>query len=170
GIDCGCGVGGTNLGGLPEAIGPCGITVPNADTSAMARALRSLLEDDSLRADYRSFAPVHLARHSRRDVARSYLRVLESAARLPSRANQSFRAYEQGYTPIRSRAEAYLTAYRSAPHAVEMASVASCAFWRTRNSLAAVPCRSSTSGDGHRSRRRRLFILFATIGSTLHRV
>jgi glycosyltransferase involved in cell wall biosynthesis len=40
---------GTNLGGLSEAIGPCGVTVPIADTSAMARALRSLLEDDSLR-------------------------------------------------------------------------------------------------------------------------
>jgi glycosyltransferase involved in cell wall biosynthesis len=45
GIPCGCVVVGTNLGGLPEAIGPCGVTVPNADTSAMARALRSLLAD-----------------------------------------------------------------------------------------------------------------------------
>ena len=61
GIACGCVVVGTSLGGLPEAIGPCGVTVPNADTSAMARALRSLLEDDSLRAGYRSCAPVHLA-------------------------------------------------------------------------------------------------------------
>ena len=97
GIACGCVVVGTNLGGLPEAIGPCGVTVPNADTSAMARALRSLLENDRLRADYRSCAPVHLARHSRLEVARSYLRVLESAARLASRptyASQSFRTYE----------------------------------------------------------------------------
>ena len=84
GIACGCVVVGTDLGGLPEAIGPCGITVPNADISAMARALRSLLEDDGLRADYRSFAPVHLARHSRSEVARSYLRVLESVAGIPS--------------------------------------------------------------------------------------
>jgi len=80
GIACGCAVVGTALGGLPEAIGPCGITVPNADTSAMGRALRSLLEDDSLCADYRSSAMVHLARHSRPEVVRSYLRVLESAA------------------------------------------------------------------------------------------
>ena len=70
GIACGCVVVGTNLGGLPEAIGPCGVTVPNADTSAMARALRSLLEDDSLRADYPSSASVHLIRHSRSEVAR----------------------------------------------------------------------------------------------------
>ena len=84
GIACGCVVVGTDLGGLPEAIGRCGITVPNADISAMARALRSLLEDDGLRANYRSFAPVHLARHSRSEVARSYLRVLESVAGIPS--------------------------------------------------------------------------------------
>jgi len=86
GIACGCVVVGTALGGLPEAIGPCGVTVPNADTSAMARALRSLLEDDSLLVGYRSRAPVHLARHSRPNVARSYLNVLESAAGLGSRA------------------------------------------------------------------------------------
>jgi glycogen(starch) synthase len=82
GIACGCAVVGTSLGGLPEAIGPCGITVPNADTAAMALALRSLLEDDSLRAGYRSGAPAHLARHSRLNVARSYLNVLESVATL----------------------------------------------------------------------------------------
>jgi len=81
GIACGCVVVGTNLGGLPEAIGPCGVTVPNGDSHAMARALRSLLENDSLRARYRFGAPVHLARHSRPNVARGYLNVLESAAR-----------------------------------------------------------------------------------------
>ena len=89
GIACGCVVVGTNLGGLPEAIGPCGVTVPNGDTSAMARALRSVLEDDSLRAGYRSGAAVHLARHLSSNVARGYLSVLESATRLSSRATQS---------------------------------------------------------------------------------
>ena len=89
GIACGCVIVGTSLGGLPEAIGPCGVTVPNADTSAMARALRSVLEDGSLRAGYRSGAAVHLARHSRPNVARRYLSVLESTASLSSRATQS---------------------------------------------------------------------------------
>jgi glycosyltransferase involved in cell wall biosynthesis len=84
GIACGCAVVGTALGGLPEAIGPCGLTVPNADSRAMARALKSLLEDDGLRANCRSGAPVHLARHSRAGVARSYLKVLESAVSLSS--------------------------------------------------------------------------------------
>jgi glycosyltransferase involved in cell wall biosynthesis len=86
GIACGCVVVGTSLGGLPEAIGPCGVTVPNANPTAMAVALKSLLEDDSLRARYRCGAPAHLARHSRLNVARSYLNVLESAAGLTSRA------------------------------------------------------------------------------------
>jgi glycogen synthase len=86
GIACGCVVVGTSLGGLPEAIGPCGVTVPNADTSAMAQTLRSLLEDDSLRAGYRSGAPVHLARHSRANVTRSYLNVLEAATSLSAQA------------------------------------------------------------------------------------
>ena len=86
GIACGCVVVGTNLGGLPEAIGPCGVTVPSADRSAMARAIKLLLEDESLGARYRSYVSVHLARHSRLNVARGYLNVLESAASLSSRA------------------------------------------------------------------------------------
>jgi glycogen(starch) synthase len=80
GIACGCAVVGTSLGGLPEAIGPCGLTVPNADAGAMAQALKTLLEDDGARAKYRSGAPGHLARHSRGNVARSYLNVLKTAA------------------------------------------------------------------------------------------
>jgi glycosyltransferase involved in cell wall biosynthesis len=97
GIACGCAVVGTALGGLPEAIGPCGVTVPNTDAAAMARALKSLLEDEGLLASYRSCAPLHLARHSRATVARDYLDVLGSAAGLPSRAKgvvHSIRAYE----------------------------------------------------------------------------
>jgi glycogen synthase len=86
GIACGCAVVGTSLGGLPEAIGPCGVTVPNADPAAMARALKSLLENDRMRADYRFCAPLHLARHSRANVARSYLNVLEAATGLGSKA------------------------------------------------------------------------------------
>jgi glycosyltransferase involved in cell wall biosynthesis len=84
GIACGCVIIGTRLGGLPEAIGKCGLTIPKADKSAMARAIKLLLEDDGLRARYRSYAPVHLARHSRLEVASRYLRVLESTAGITS--------------------------------------------------------------------------------------
>jgi glycogen(starch) synthase len=86
GIACGCVIVGSHIGGLPEAIGPCGITVPTEDRWALAREIKLLLEDDSLRARYRSCAPVHLSRHSRVNIARSYLNVLESAASHFSRA------------------------------------------------------------------------------------
>jgi len=80
GIACGCVVVGTNLGGLPEAIGPCGITVDNGDSEAIARALESLLGNERLRQHYRSGARDHLARHSRSTVSKMYLDVLRSVA------------------------------------------------------------------------------------------
>lgn|SRR5262249_52977917 len=83
GIACGCVIVGTNRGGLPDAIGPVGITVPSADSTAMARALKALLENGRMLARYRSFAPAHLARHSRAVVAREYLNVLSAAAAMP---------------------------------------------------------------------------------------
>jgi glycosyltransferase involved in cell wall biosynthesis len=48
----------TEVGGLPEALGPsrAGLLVPAGDVPAMAAALRRWLEDDSLRADLRAAA------------------------------------------------------------------------------------------------------------------
>jgi glycosyltransferase involved in cell wall biosynthesis len=76
GIACGCVVVGTHRGGLPEAIGPAGVTVPSSDGAAMAQALKLLLQDDDMLARHRSCAPSHLARHSRAVVARGYLDLL----------------------------------------------------------------------------------------------
>jgi glycogen synthase len=81
GIACGCVVVGTDHGGLPEAIGACGLTVPNADSAAMAGALKTLLEDDDVLERYRSHAPAHLERHSRAVVAGDYLNVLRTIVR-----------------------------------------------------------------------------------------
>jgi glycogen(starch) synthase len=80
GMACGCIVVGTNRGGLPEAIGQGGIVVPNGDSVAMGQAIKQLLQDDSLRTEYRSRAPAHLARHAQTRVARAYLDVLKSVA------------------------------------------------------------------------------------------
>ena len=80
GIACGCVIVGSHIGGLPESIGPCGITVPTEDRWALARGIKMVLENDSLRARCRACAPVHLSRYSRANIARSYLNVLESAA------------------------------------------------------------------------------------------
>jgi glycogen(starch) synthase len=76
---CGCAVVGSSGGGLPEAIGPCGVTFPNNDASALARVLEELLTDDRRLAPFRAGAEAHLARHRPREVARAYLKVFEQA-------------------------------------------------------------------------------------------
>jgi glycogen synthase len=79
GIACGCVVVGSEKGGLPRAIGPCGITVPNGDVNALAKALQRVLTDEALRGQFRAAAPEHLARHSVQAVGAAYLKVIEGA-------------------------------------------------------------------------------------------
>lgn len=81
GAACGCVVVGSDQGGLPEAIGPCGATFPNGDAPALADLLGRLLGDPELRGRLCAAAPPHLAKHRRRAVAEAYLGVLERAAR-----------------------------------------------------------------------------------------
>jgi len=78
GIACGCVVVGTNRGGLPEAIGPCGRVVPGGDPVALAESISNLLEGDELDR-YRNQAPGHLALHTGGRVVEKYLEVLRSA-------------------------------------------------------------------------------------------
>lgn len=77
GAACGCVVVGSDLGGLPDAIGPCGLTFPNHDARALADALRRALTDDALRDRVQAGAPAHLERHSPRQIARRYLELFE---------------------------------------------------------------------------------------------
>jgi glycosyltransferase involved in cell wall biosynthesis len=72
-IACGCVVVGSAEGGLPEAIGPCGLTFPNGNEAALAAVLRELLENPQRVAELRSGAGAHLGRFSRREVAKTYL-------------------------------------------------------------------------------------------------
>lgn len=81
GAACGCVVVGSESGGLKDAIGPCGVTVPNGDAGALARALAELLSDPARRMHYQQAAPGHLTRHMPEAVARAYLKVFEAAAR-----------------------------------------------------------------------------------------
>jgi glycosyltransferase involved in cell wall biosynthesis len=64
GLACGCVAIGTQSGGLPEAIGPCGLVVPQNDPAALAQALTRLLDDPALHGNFRTATPVHLARFS----------------------------------------------------------------------------------------------------------
>ncbi len=81
GIACGCVIVGSEKGGLPDAIGPCGITFPNGDAAALAEALARLLTEESLRTRCRAGADAHLARHDVQAVAAAYLEVLAGALR-----------------------------------------------------------------------------------------
>lgn len=78
GIGCGCVVVGSSGGGLTDAIGPCGVTFPNANVEALARVLTPLLENPAALAPYLEAAPAHLEKHSAPNVARAYLKVFES--------------------------------------------------------------------------------------------
>lgn len=76
GIACGCAVIGSAGGGLPEAIGPCGVTFPNGDAAALAKKIPSLLsEPDQIKA-YQENAERHLANYKPETVARQYLQLM----------------------------------------------------------------------------------------------
>lgn len=87
GIACGCVVVGSESGGLPEAIGSCGLTFPNGDSQALADLLAELLSSEEKFSSFRAAAEAHLARHRPAEVARAYLKVFENAVRqrLPQR-------------------------------------------------------------------------------------
>ena len=78
GIACGCVVVGTQGGGLPDAIGPRGLTVANNSAEALAEALGTLSRDSRHVARLRDAAPAHLARHRPETVARQYLAIFEA--------------------------------------------------------------------------------------------
>jgi glycosyltransferase involved in cell wall biosynthesis len=73
GIACGCAVVGSNEGGLPEAIGPCGVTFPNGSADSLADAIDGLLRDARQLAAMREAATAHLAKHAPDAIARLYL-------------------------------------------------------------------------------------------------
>jgi glycogen(starch) synthase len=73
GIACGCVVAGSAGGGLPEAIGPCGLTFPNGDATALAERLEWLLRSPNERNRLLAHAPDHLLKFHPTTVAQSYL-------------------------------------------------------------------------------------------------
>ena len=80
GIACGCVVIGSQEGGLPEAIGPCGLTFSNGDSAALAERLGELFDNHSRREQFRAAAAPHLAQFHSRTVAARYLELLRGLA------------------------------------------------------------------------------------------
>ena len=78
GIACGCVVVGSSGGGLPEAIGPCGVTFPNGNVDALADVLDKLLGDSNESARLRANAPAHLARFQPATIANAYVDLFQS--------------------------------------------------------------------------------------------
>jgi glycogen(starch) synthase len=77
GIACGCSVVGSSGGGLPEAIGPCGITYPNNQPEALAAALSQVLNAPSSDSAIVN-ASTHLGAHFADRIALQYSTVVES--------------------------------------------------------------------------------------------
>ncbi|HEY2737883.1 MAG TPA: glycosyltransferase, partial [Thermoanaerobaculia bacterium] len=77
GIACGCVVVASAGGGLPEAVGPCGLTFPNGDTEALANELEHLLRDPETSRSLLLHASDHLALHRAGTIASAYLSVFE---------------------------------------------------------------------------------------------
>jgi glycogen synthase len=81
GIACGCAVVGSNRGGLPEAIGPCGVTFPNGSADSLAEVLERLLDGNSgFVSALLDQAPGHLSKHAPDVVARRYLEIFDPEA------------------------------------------------------------------------------------------
>jgi glycogen(starch) synthase len=81
GIAAGCVVVASSAGGLPEAVGPCGLLFPNGDASALASDIRDLLSNTSLQERLRSGGAKHLEQFQPEIVAKKYLDVFYPALR-----------------------------------------------------------------------------------------
>ena len=77
GAAAGCVVLGSDGGGLPEAIGPAGITFRRGDVGDLAEKLEYLLRHCEDWQRYRDAADAHLVQHQPEQVARRYLEVFE---------------------------------------------------------------------------------------------
>jgi glycosyltransferase involved in cell wall biosynthesis len=74
-IASGCPVVASNTGGLPEAVGECGLLAPPDDPVALAEAIERALRKD-VRRDLRSAMSAHVDRHRIDRIATDYLHLL----------------------------------------------------------------------------------------------
>jgi glycogen synthase len=76
GIATGCVVVGSDSGGLPEAIGQCGLVAQTGKPEALADAIERVLTDSDLVEKLKVNAPDHLNRHLPKRVAADYLAII----------------------------------------------------------------------------------------------
>jgi glycosyltransferase involved in cell wall biosynthesis len=80
GIACGCAVIASAGGGLPEAVGPCGLTFPNGDAERLAASMAQLVASAGAREQLTARAPDHLRHFTTEAIAARYLRLFQAAA------------------------------------------------------------------------------------------
>ncbi len=73
GIAAGCVIVASRTGGLPEAVGPCGVLVPPNDPEALAQGIR---DATAQRADLQAHRDAHLEQFTIDTIAEQYLAVL----------------------------------------------------------------------------------------------
>ncbi|MBL9131441.1 MAG: glycosyltransferase family 4 protein [Verrucomicrobiaceae bacterium] len=78
---CGCVVVASHAGGLPEAVGPAGMTFKRGDVDDLAEKLRWLLEDKNRLKPFLEANPAHLALHHPKAVAERYLEVFRKVVK-----------------------------------------------------------------------------------------
>jgi glycogen synthase len=80
GMACGCIVIGSNAGGLPEAIGSCGLTFKPLDPIDLANQIELVLSDRLGPREFETAAQSHLARHTPDAIARRFEQLFDSRA------------------------------------------------------------------------------------------
>lgn len=78
GLAAGCALAASNVDGLPEAVGDCGLLFPANDVPAAAAALKQLLHDPGLRQRLVAGRDRHLQRFLPQTSARNYLDYFDS--------------------------------------------------------------------------------------------
>lgn len=76
GLACGCIVIGSNEGGLPEAIGPGGVTYTPGDHNALSAAILAAVGRPNLTDDESSAVAAHLRGHEPSAIAKAYLDIM----------------------------------------------------------------------------------------------
>ncbi len=79
GVACGCVALAADGGGLPDAVGKCGVTFQRGNVAELADRLEELLRQEADLDAFRAEAAAHLAGHSAKAVAARYLKVIEEA-------------------------------------------------------------------------------------------
>ena len=73
GIATGCALVASSGGGLPDAVGPCGLLFPNGDAAALASVLKKVLTDKDCRGQLTDAGPAHLENFTPSNVSKRYL-------------------------------------------------------------------------------------------------